>query len=216
VIFHEITHSLSRNSEGVGFYNCEGLNEGTTELIVMLRNNRIGYKFSNNGIYNIVTSLSHLLGYVLGYSNMFDSYFYDGNKIKKLIEEKGMNYKEILTCFDYFIDQEARFVNMNFDENFISHTRMIMYNLFDSFGEINNLETFENKMKFISLYVKIPFSLNWADEYSTYIEILMNKKTLLELNFNEKDIDDILKKYKLYDLEKFERYKNFNENEIFD
>ena len=102
ILFHEMTHAVSKNNNGVGFYSCQGMNEGTTELITILRNNKVGYRVPNIGIYSIVTSLCYLLGDILGYSNMFHSYFYDGNKIEKLIEEKGMNYNEILTCFDYF------------------------------------------------------------------------------------------------------------------
>ena len=214
IIFHELTHALSKNSKGIGFYSCTGLNEGTTELITMLRNNKIGYKFSNNGIYNIVTSLCYLLGYILGYSNMFDSYFYDEGKLKKLIEDKNMDYKEIATCLNYFLDQDEQFIDLKFDEDFISFTRMIIYNFFDSFGEILNLDDFENKMKFISLYINSPFSINIADEYSTYIEIIMNKNNLLELNYNEEEIDNILKKYELYDIEKFAKYKKINEEEF--
>jgi hypothetical protein len=217
LLFHEITHAISKHDSYIGFSDFSnsniGINEGTTELISMLRNNKIGYKFNNEGIYNIVTSLSYLLATILDFKEIFQAYFTDYNYLKELIESKNMSYNEILECFDYFVDKEYFFIKKIFSYDMKNYTRIILYNFLDSFGEINTLELFDKKMKFMSLYIKLPFSLNNVDEYSTYIEILIDKNKLLELKISEYDIDNILKKYNLYSKEKFSLYLEQYNNE---
>ena len=45
------------------------------------------------------------------------------------------------------------------------------------------------------------------------IEILIDKEKLLNLNYNEQIINEILKKYDLYDEDKFIKYKEIGEND---
>ncbi len=216
ILFHELTHAVSKHGNYVGFYdmnNNRGINEGTTELITMFRNNKIEYRFDNNGIYNIVTSLAYLLANILGYTKFFNSFFYGDESLKSLIEQRNMNYNEILNCFEYFIDKDKCFFYNEIDDEFIDYARIIIYNYYDSFGEIDSLEKYEKKIQFISLYMNLPYSLNYIDEYSTYLEICIDRNKLLNLNINEVDIDEILKKNNLYDKEKIEKYIKENEKE---
>lgn len=218
LLFHELTHVSSMYGNFIGFTYSglayhEGLNEGATELISIFRNNKVGYINEKMGCYSINTSLCFLLSKIVGQKEFFTSYFYDEEKLKDLITKKGMQYEEIIYSLDYFLDKDFDLYINKLDNQFFDMIKLIMYNYFDSFGDINNLQVFEEKIKFISLYTKVPFSLNHAVESITYIEILIDKEKLLNLNYNEQIINEILKKYDLYDEDKFIKYKEIGEND---
>lgn len=215
ILFHELLHVISRHDNYLGFlkyheYKGMGLNEGVTELITTLRNKLINYKFDNSGIYNIVVSNSYLLGNIIGFKELYYLYFYEPTMLKNILERYHMNYEEIINSFDYFIDKEVFYIKKDFDNEFINNDRILIYNYFNSFGSINNLKVFEDKIKFISKLLIIPFSFKYSDEYSIYMEIIIDKESLLNLGIDENSIDNILKKYNLYDQDKFNKYKSIN------
>ena len=83
---------------------------------------------------------------------------------------------------------------------------------------VDSIQKFEKKLNFVSKFIHQRDSLNFVDEYATYVDILCDIQDLKELGYDENELFKLFRNYNL-DRERFEKFGEFyftDSNEIND
>lgn len=201
ILFHEITHVISINKindqEYSGFtpkntLYCTGMNEAMTEYITQKRNKKHNYIGISD--YRISVEQLENLMKIIGEKELIESYLTNPTNLKTLIEEKNMDFDTIRICFDkisgkdqtiHAIKNQTNFIDVNNIELFF-YKRFLFEEYSKAFGKIDTIEKLKEKIIFFKNILNQQFSLNYLDEYGTYIELLCDIEEL-EIQNDEKE-----------------------------
>lgn len=232
ITFHELTHALSvqkkddkskkivgLNDETIGaiIYNHLGINEAITEY---LTNKMCKAKYDydiHSGYQVVVEQLINTMN-IIDEKNIMRCYFFESEKFDELLKNNG--FKDTVyfnNIFNTLISKEKtifqiKMKKMPEDENsillyLIKNDLYLWYT--SKYFPLDSLEKFDKKLKFVQQFINQHDSLNYIDQYSTYIDIVCDVEDLKELGIEESKIDELLDKYQI-DREKMKVYSDFN------
>ncbi|MBQ3407792.1 MAG: hypothetical protein IJH12_01125 [Clostridia bacterium] len=227
MLFHEFTHVLSIQELGenikIGLkdtskgdlYNV-GFNEAVTEYLTFkLMKDNYNYEVPT-GYLIIVEQLINLMELVPA-SEIIDCYFYNCNKFDDMLRKHGVDNVELLrSIFDILRNKEKTILQIRRKEVIEENDTLMLvikddlYLLYTKrFLPVDSIEKFEEKIKFVSQFMKQHDSMNYVDEYGTAIDILCDKEELVEMGFDDEQLSKIIKKYGI-DLDDLNQFLNFN------
>ena len=172
LLFHEMLHALTsvRDENGteisMGFSylkNClgMGLNEGMTEYLTQIRNEKFCPNRSDliSGYRIIVEQIRRLI-LIVGDKELIKSYFYNAEELKDIFSANNIDYTEIELAFRALAgkDADANLMmngkTLQNNENYKIHrfSETIFTNYSRAIGEVNSLEDFERKYRVFQTY----------------------------------------------------------------
>ena len=229
VTFHELTHALSiqkRDDESkvvIGLENESigvkrlGINEAVTEYLA-LKICKEKYDYDGHSTYRVaVEQLINTMN-LIDEKDIMHCYFYESEKFDDLIKKSNFknaiyfnNIFNILICKEKSIVQLKRNQMPEDEKNtWLSTIKLELYYWYTSkYLPLDSLEKFEEKLKFIQQFINQHDSLNYVDQYSTYIDVVCDVQELEEIGIEKSKIDELLDKYQI-DREKMKVYADFN------
>lgn len=229
-MFHELTHALSvqarENKKIIGLddmsigaiqFNHLGINEAVTEYLAM-KMCKEKYNYTVYSGYQVaVEQLINVMS-LIDEKEIMNCYFYESEKFDELLrnnmfeDTKYFNY-----IFNILLEKEKTIVQikrneMPEDENntVLSGIKNELYYWYTKrYFPMDNLEKFEEKLKFVKQFIEQHDSLNHIDEYGTYTDIICDMQDLEQVGVLKSQIDELISKYKI-DKEKMQEYSDFN------
>lgn len=203
--FHELTHAITTkdlpNGKMMGFSYIKnqygtGLNESMTEWLTKIRNE----KMKTQGLSNyetIVEQMRHL-AYIVGTEKILECFFYEPENLKKVLEEKGMNYDEVENAFYRFIGNDEDVQSLvgghekpkkfrNYD--LYREAEVLFDNFSNALGEVDSIKDFVRKYTILGNYINPKFNLNDIMEYHYYTQINKDINILLKKEVSPQIID---------------------------
>ena len=231
VLWHEIDHALSvqikkkykrkgnhiiREKYKTMGLDHVGINETATEYLTLkIFKQKYNYSFHCN--YQVaVEQLINTMN-IVSRKSIMDCYFYQSEKFDKLIQKTFGDSDFFNYIFDILIDKEKTIVQIKLkqmpeDENstLLLYIKEHLYNWYVSkYLPMDNIETFEKKLKFVKQFIDQHDSLHFVNEYSTYIDILCDMQDLEELGVAKQELESLIEKYGI-SKDKMEEFAEFN------
>lgn len=232
VMFHELTHALSvqtredKNKKIVGLddmsigaiqFNHLGINEAVTEYLAM-KMCREKYNYTVYSGYQVaVEQLINMMS-LIDEKEIMNCYFYESEKFDELVRNNMFeDTKYFNNIFNILLEKEKTIVQIKRNEMPEDENNTVLSGIKDElyywytrkYFPMDNLEKFEEKLKFVKQFIEQHDSLNYIDEYGTYIDIICDMQDLEQVGVAKSQIDESISKYKI-DKEKMQEYSDFN------
>ena len=228
IIFHELTHAMSiqkkNNKTYIGLqdndksiYNNLGMNEAITEYLTSkILEKQDNYK-PLSGYECVVEQLINVFN-IVDEKDIMDCYFCNAENFDEIISNSVIDDPHFFEfAFNILMEKEKSLVQIRRrefpEDEFDTVLLAIKDNLYmwytQKYLPVDNINKFEEKIKFLSQFVNQHDSLNYVDEYATYIDVLCDIEDLKEAGYKEQDLFEILEKNNL-NREKFEEFIPFN------
>lgn len=231
-IFHELTHALSvqaredKNKKIVGLddmsigaiqFNHLGINEAVTEYLAMKMCKEKYNYLVNSGYQVAVEQLENIL-HLIDEKDIMHCYFYESEKFDELIKNNmfaDTNYFN--NIFNILIEKEKTIVQIRRNEMPEDENNTVLLGIKDElyywytkkYLPMDSIEKFEEKLEFVKQFINQHDSLNFVDEYGTYIDILCDMQDLEQVGIAKSQIDGLIDKYEI-DKEKMQEFSEFN------
>lgn len=231
-MFHELTHALSvqtredKNKKIVGLddmsigaiqFNHLGINEAVTEYLAM-KMCREKYNYTVYSGYQVaVEQLINMMS-LIDEKEIMNCYFYESEKFDELLRNNMFeDTKYFNNIFNILLEKEKTIVQIKRNEMPEDENNTVLSGIKDElyywytrkYFPMDNLEKFEEKLKFVKQFIEQHDSLNYIDEYGTYIDIICDMQDLEQVGVAKSQIDELISKYKI-DKEKMQEYSDFN------
>ncbi len=232
VMFHELTHALSvqvredKNKKIVGLddisigaiqFNHLGINEAVTEHLAM-KMCKEEYNYIVHSGYQVAVEQLENMMYLIDEKDIMQCYFYESEKFDELLKKNMFaDTKYFNSIFNILIGKEKTIVQirkneMPEDENntVLSVIKDELYYWYTKkYSPMDSIKKFEEKLKFVRQFINQHDSLNFVDEYGTYIDILCDMQDLEQVGIAKSEIDGLIDKYEI-DKEKMAEFSEFN------
>lgn len=232
IIFHEFTHALSvqvredKNKKIVGLddisigaiqFNHLGINEAVTDYLAM-KMCKEKYNYIIHSGYQVAVEQLENMMHLIDEKDIMQCYFYESEKFDELLKKNMFaDTKYFNSIFNILIGKEKTIVQirkneMPEDENntVLSVIKDELYYWYTKkYLPMDSIKKFEEKLKFVKQFINQHDSLNFVDEYGTYIDILCDMQDLEQLGITKSQIDGLIDKYEI-DKEKMAEFSEFN------
>ena len=226
VMFHELTHALSvqaredKNKKIVGLddmsigaiqFNHLGINESVTEYLAM-KMCKEKYNYTVYSGYQVaVEQLINMMS-LIDEKDIMNCYFYESEKFDELLKNNMFeDTKYFNNIFNILIQKEKTIVQIKRNQMPEDEKNIMLYGIKDElyywytrkYFPMDNIEKFEEKLRFVKQFIEQHDSLNYIDEYGTYIDIVCDIQDLEQEGVAKSQIDE-------YEIDK-EKMKDFSE-----
>lgn len=232
IIFHELTHALSvqvREDKGriiVGLddqsigaiqFNHLGINEAVTEYLAM-KMCKEKYNYTVYSGYQVAVEQLINMMYLIDGKEIMHCYFYESEKFDELLKKNMFeDTKYFNNIFNILLSKEKTIFQVRRNEMPEDEHNTILSGIKDElyywytgkYLPMDNIEKFEEKLKFVKQFISQRDSLNFIDEYSTYIDIACDMEDLEQVGIAKTQIDELINKYEI-DKEKLQEFAEFN------
>lgn len=228
VMFHELTHALSIQKHGEkimhGFedisesnlpYERVGINEAVTEYLAC-KMCKEKYNYKIYPAYPVaVEQLINAMN-IIDEKDILYCYFHESEKFDELVQKTFGDPEFFNIIFNKLAISEESMVEVrigqmpeNEDNTDLLIVKDTLYSWYTSkYLPVDTLEKFEEKLKFVKQFVNQHDSLNFIDEYGTYIDILCDMQDL-GIEVKREKLEEILEKYG-FDKAEMEKFAEFN------
>ena len=228
IIFHELTHAMSiqkkNNKTYIGLqdndksiYNNLGMNEAITEYLTSkILEKQDNYK-PLSGYECVVEQLINVFN-IVDEKDIIDCYFYNAENFDEIISNSVIDDPQFFElAFNILMEKEKSLVQIRrrefpedeFDTVLLAIKEQLYMWYTEKYLPVDSIEKFEEKLNFVSKFIHQRDSLNYIDEYATYLDILCDIQDLKELGYDENELFKLFKKYNL-DRERSEEFIPFN------
>ena len=237
IVFHELTHAISMHMEngkyfyglqenGVNIYKNLGIDEAITEYLTY-KIMKEKYNYIALGGYECAVEQLNNVFNIIDEVDLIKSYFYNSKKYEELIKNSSIDDAEFFEfAFNILINKEKSVVQIRkreypedeFDTVLLAIKEQLYMWYTEKYLPVDSIQKFEKKLNFVSKFIHQRDSLNFVDEYATYVDILCDIQDLKELGYDENELFKLFRNYNL-DRERFEKFGEFyftDSNEIND
>lgn len=231
-IFHELTHALSvqvkkdKSKKIVGLddmsigaiqFNHLGINEAVTEYLAM-KMCKEKYNYTVHSGYQVAVEQLKNMMHLIDEKDIMQCYFYESEKFDELLKNNMFaDTKYFNNIFNILIGKEKTIVQIRRNEMPEDENNTVLSGIKDElyywytkkYLPMDSIEKFEEKLKFLKQFINQHDSLNFVDEYGTYIDILCDMQDLEQVGIAKWQIDGLIDKYEI-DKEKMQEFSEFN------